>query len=135
MSPRPLVRSGLPGIGQEIFPETAKQMARNIGFKSEYITILRNTPKDDGGGDSTPDWKPVGKPVDGRIDALSRRGVGRVVAEEVNESTTHVVSMDPDADVSTSDRLEVEGVVWTILSEEIHTDKATVRVQVKELEG
>jgi hypothetical protein len=132
--PRPLVRSGLPGIGQDIFPESAKQLARNIGFKSEYVTILRNTPKDDGGGDTIPDWKPVSK-VDGRIDALSRRGQGQVIAEQVNEATTHVVSMDPDAEVTTTDRLEVAGTVWIIMSKEIHTDQPTVRVQVRELEG
>lgn len=135
MSPRPVVHSGLAGIGQDIFPESAMQLARHIGFKPKYVTILRNTPKDDGGGDSTPDWKPVGEPVDGRIDALSRRGQGRVIAEQVNEATTHVVSMDPKAEVTTTDRLEVAGTVWIIMSKEIHTDQPTVRVQVRELEG
>lgn len=131
--PRPLVQSGISGPGQELFPESAKQQARDIGLVKELVQVLRNEKEDDGGGDTIDNWKPHGKRVDGRIDALSRRGMGQVIGEQVNEATTHVATLEPGVDVTTNDRLEIEGQVWIITSQEIHTDQATVRVQVKEI--
>lgn len=132
MNPRRLVQPGLPGPGQTLFSEEAKEEARNIGFKKELIQIIRNTPEDDEGGDTVDKWAPVGKPWAGRIDALTRKGQGQVIGEQINEASTHVVTMDPEAQVLLSDRLEIEGRVWIITSEELHTDQATVRVQVRE---
>lgn len=135
MTPRPLSPgAGLRGPAQDVFPEGAKQHARDIGLEEEAAQILKPERKDDGGGDSTTKWVPDGKPVDGRIDIVGRSaGDSRVVAEQVSESTTHIVTLEPSASISTDHRIEIEGKTWLITGENIRTDEPTVQVPVKEL--
>lgn len=133
MTPRSAVRSGLPGIGQSIFPESAKQAARNIGLKDGAAQVYRNEPEDDGGGDFNDKWKPHGKPVDGRIDAVGRKGMEQIFGEKIDETTAHVATLEPGVDVTTDDRIEIGGVMWTIEGKAKFTDAATTRLAVKEL--
>lgn len=134
MTPRGLAPgSGLRGPGQDIFPEMAKQTARDIGLVEDAAQILKNESVEDGGGDFADKWVPDGKPVDARIDAADRAGNSQVIAEQINESTTHIITMEPGAEVSTENRIEIEGLTWVVTGEQIRTQQPTVRVQVKEL--
>jgi head-tail adaptor len=121
------------GPGQDIFPEQAKQQARDIGLESEAAQILKNEPVSDGGADFTEKWVPDGERVDARIDAVGTRTVEKTFGEAVDESTTHVITMEPSAKVTSANRVEIEGRVWTVTGDMVFTDQATVRVQVKEL--
>lgn len=134
MTPRALPESqGLPGSGQERFPEDAKETARRIALKEEAARILTFESKDDGGGDREETWTQQPGRVRGRIDAVGSRNMEQFRGDQLVESTTHIVTLDPDANVSTRDRIEIEGLVWTITSEQIFSDAASTRIQVKEL--
>lgn len=135
MSPRAAAPgSGLRGPGQDIFPEEAKQQALDIGLEEEAAQVLKPERVKDGGGDSTLTYVPDGKPVDGRIDIVGRaQGASQVVAEQITESTTHIVTMEPGVSISTEHRIEIEGKTWLITGENIRTQAPTVQVPVKEL--
>lgn len=133
MSPRPLARSGLRGPGQDVFPEMAKESTRRIALKDEAALIHVYSETDDGGGDVKPKWTPSVERVRGRIDAIGTRGIGAIFAEQIDESITHVITLDPDVEVSTRDRIEIEGVMWTIVAQQVFSDQASTRVAVKEL--
>lgn len=133
MTPRAAVEGhGLRGPGQDIFPEQAKQQGRDIGL-TDLAQIFRNEPEDDGGGDTKEVWVPLGEPVPARIDSVGRRGQAQVMGEQINEGTSHIVTLEPETDVKSDDRIEIDGAMWLITGEEFFTDEATVRVQVKEL--
>lgn len=133
--PRPTVAgSGLPGAGQEVWPEAAKETIRDMVFEPGYIQVLRKG-AEDAGGSVDNDYKPVGPPEDGRIDDAGNMAQDSVFGEQINEGATHIVSMGPEADVNTSDRLEVEGKVFIIVSAIVRTKQATTQLQVKELHG
>jgi hypothetical protein len=126
--------AGLRGPGQDIFPEMAKQSVRTIALIEEAAQILKKESTEDGGGDFNDKWVPDGEPVDARIDAAdSARSGSQVVAERISETTTHIITLEPGAKVSTSNRIEIEGLVWVIVAEQIRSEQPTVRVQVKEL--
>jgi hypothetical protein len=41
--------------------------------------------------------------------------------------------LEPEADVTSNDRIEINGVMWTITASPSRTDAATTRLQVREL--
>lgn len=132
--PRPLVKSGLPGPGQEVFPEQAKQQARNIGLIEGAVQRWVNEKEDDGGGDTKSKWVESGEALDGRIDAIgSLSNRSRVFAESILESTTHIATIEPDAEINVADRIEVHGRMYVVLSEDVNSEQATVQLQVREL--
>jgi hypothetical protein len=131
--PRAAIKSGLPGTGQALFPEAAKEQARRIGLKDEAALIFEFSSEDDGGGDTKTTWKPQAKKVRGRIDPVGTKGTGTSFGAQIDESTTHVITLDPTAKVSSRDRVEIEGVMWTITSRHFVTQGASIQVQVKEL--
>ncbi len=136
MTPRalPTKATGLPGPGQEVFPEQAKEQVRRIAMDKEAILIFKKESAEDAGGDSgTAAWTARPPAVRGRIDALGVRGESQEFAGAIDESTTHIITMDPGVDVTHLDRLEAEGQMWTITSEQFHSDAASTKVQVKEL--
>jgi head-tail adaptor len=127
--PRAAVRSGLPGIGQDIFPEAAKQSGRDIGLTGE-ATIFKNEPTDDGGGSLKDKWVEVEK-IDARVDPLVAAKPIGLVADQINEESTHIISLDAGADVSTSSRIEIDGKMWAVTGKRTRTDPMIERVEVK----
>ena len=135
MTPRALVKgTGLRGPGQDIFPEAAKQEARNIALVEEAAQVFRNTPTDDGGGDVHDKWQPLGNKVAGRIDSVGRKGAEQLFGEQIDEATSHVVTLEPGVDVTPDDRVEIEGIMWTITGQAIFTEAASTRLPVRELQ-
>jgi hypothetical protein len=127
--------TGLRGPGQYVWPESAKETVRQMVFEEDYIQVLRKEGEDAGGSVSN-EYVPSGAPQDGRIDAkASSYGMDTVFGEQISEGTTHIVTMKPDADVTTSDRLEIEGQVFIVNSAIVRTKQATTQLQVKELHG
>jgi hypothetical protein len=133
MAPLRSVSSGLPGPGQEIFTEAAKESGRHVGLEEDAALILEFVSEDDGGGDVNETWKPQSERVRGRIDPVGTRGSAQMFGEQIDESTTHIIYLDPNAEVSSRDRIEIEGTVWTIVSAHFVTDGVTKALQVKEL--
>lgn len=133
--PRPLAtEAGLRGPGQEVWGEQMKAEVRSMVFEEDYIVVLRETGETEGGSWST-EYEPVAT-YDGRIDNVGNAGgEAKIYGEQINESTTHIISLPPDADVSASDRFKAEGKVWTTTSESVRTDQATTQLQVRELNG
>lgn len=134
MTPRTAAKGhGLRGPGQDIFPEQAKQQARDIALEEDAAQVFRNSATDDGGGDFKAEWKPLGEPVDGRIDAVGRKGAEKILGEQIDEATSHVVTLEPGVDVTPDDRVEIEGQMWTITGKAIFTDAASTQLPVREL--
>jgi hypothetical protein len=134
MTPRSLRKgTGLRGPGQDIFPESAKEEARLIGLVDDAVLVFKREETEDSGGDWSSDYVPAEERIRGRIDSLGDQGSTGEFAASIDESTTHIVTVDPDADVDHKDRLEVEGQMWTITAERFFTDESTKRLQVKEL--
>lgn len=131
--PRPLPAepTGLRGPGQTIFPEEAKEQARRVGLKEEAALIYTLEQVEDAGGDWSDKWVPQGARVRGRIDPVgSSRGTTDSFAAGIRESTTHIISLDPDVVVTDKDHIEIEGRTWTITADEIVTEASTKMVQV-----
>lgn len=134
MTPRKLVQSGISGPGQEVFPEQAKQQARNIALIDKAAQRFVNEPVDDGGGEFNAKWVASGEPIDGRVDAIgSLSGRSRIFAESVLEATTHVITLDPEATVNVADRIEMHGRMYILLSEGFNSEQASVQYQAREL--
>lgn len=131
--PRPLPTShGLRGPGQTVFPEDAKEQARRIGLKEEAVLVLKHEQVEDAGGDWSTKYVPQPPAIRGRIDPVGGGARNEMFAEGIVESTSHIVTMDPDAAVEHHDRLEVEGQTWEITADEVVSDPSSKMVQVKE---
>ncbi len=134
MTPRSTVKGcGIRGLGQEIFPEQAKRQTRDMAFEEEAAQIFRNIPEDDGGADTKDNWQPHGGKVDGRIDSVGRKGAERMFGAQIDEATSHVVTLVPGVDVTPDDRVEIENIMWTITGLAIFTEAASTRIPVREL--
>lgn len=134
--PRPSApRAGLRGPGQEIWTEAMKSEIRSRVFIPEYVQVLRQE-GENAGGSVNGEYEPVGEKLDGRLDNVGNAGgEAKVMGEQINESTTHILSLPPGALVENTDRFEVEGKVFVSTSESVRTDQATTQLQVKELHG
>jgi hypothetical protein len=133
MSPRAYTGGGLPGPGQEHFPEGARETGRALGL-TDSITVLVYEDKGDGAGGSQPQWTSRGS-VRGRLDPVtsSTRGFKDEIANVLNEETTHIVTLDQDSGVSTSDRLEIDGKRWIITTALDRSDALVDRFGVRGL--
>src|SRR5436190_17630169 len=99
--PRSLVHGGLRGPGQDVFPESAIETARHVGYEEGSVVILKKNVTDDGAGSNKTEWIP--QPAKrGYIEAISGNS-STTQAEQVTEGTTHVIYVDPDVDVTTAD--------------------------------
>lgn len=130
MSPRDIVKNGLPGPGQTLFPEGAKEEAVSAALTDE-IKILRN----EGGVDAgvrEEDWEEV-EVVRGRIDIVGVRLPNKMTADQVNEGTTHVIHIDKGADIKSGDRVERTGETWAVLAVGARTDQPTIYAEAKRI--
>lgn len=131
MTPRPLVHGGLRGPGQDIFPDMAKEEAVDIAL-TEEITILRNDGVIDGGVREE-DWEPLAEGVRARIDIVGVRLPNKMKADQINEATTHIFHVDKETDIKSSDRIERDSEVWTVVAVGSRTDQPTIYVEAKHL--
>jgi SPP1 family predicted phage head-tail adaptor len=111
-----------------IFTEAAKEYSREIAH-TDTITIWREERKSDEGGDSTVTWVNKGT-VSGRLDAAGHTGRG-VTAAAISEEATHVITMAPNADVKDTDKLEVGGVKYDIVTLMRHTGQMSIMAEVR----
>lgn len=126
--------AGLRGPGQEVWGDGMKEEIRSMVFHSEYIKAYVQDSEDEGGSWSN-EYTPDGI-YDGRIDNVGNAGgEAKIYGEQINESTTHILSFPPDASVDPSQHFEVEGKIWIATSQSVRTDQATVQLQVRELNG
>jgi hypothetical protein len=120
--------------GTEIFPETAKELARRVGL-TEQIFILTATQKDDGGGNYELEYVKQGQSVRARVDSYKRQKPKGIVASQINEFTDHIFTIDRPAVITPIDRLErPDGSVWELLAVNDRTDQATIQVLAKKVD-
>lgn len=128
---RPLApKAGLPGPGQLKFPEQAKEIGRLLGLTGTAI-VLDYTEQDDGGGAKEYSWDPR-PPVRARKDTVGGARQAALVAETIDETTTHIITLDGDVPISTDNRIEMEGALWAITAERQVTDQMVTRVEARE---
>jgi hypothetical protein len=134
--PRQIVKGGLRGPAQELFPEAAKEMGRDLGMEDEQseIAILRNEGVKKGGVKEE-DWQEVENGVRANIvNAPFGSPASRYpTAEQINESATHIFHIDPTADVRSGDHLKRGARTWAVLVVGTRTEQATIYVEAKEL--
>jgi head-tail adaptor len=131
--PRKLVKQGLPGLGQNIFPESAREIGRRIWLYPDEVKILHYTSTSDGAGDVDNSWDDPDDvtAVRGRIDPVGRAsGVEERGATPV-EGSTHRVRFDTGQDVTSKDRIYVQGQVFIILGSHYRTDQLAESVDVR----
>lgn len=130
MVTRPLVKSGIPGPGQDRFPEQAREQGRRMGLVGS-ATILRYSNVGTSGA-----VKPVYTPDAGTVRARLEPAAGGVTGlrgDVQDEATTHVVTFDNGQSVSTKDRVQIEGLTWIITAMHQGTDELVRQIEVKEL--
>lgn len=89
--------------------------------------VMRNVDSDDAGGGATETWGTAGT-FACRIDPVGARS--GELADQINERTTHLISVKPGADVSESDRFRISGVDF-----EITAVRSRTQEQIRELEA
>lgn len=132
MTPRALANAGRPGIGSEVFPESAKEIGRRMGLEPDLVLILRYEEAPDGGGDVVKKWTPDPPAVRGRLKSIRRLPHQSPIAGRVSETSTHLVELDPDVQISTLDRLKIESTEYLIVSFEPTTEAPFLQLEVKE---
>jgi hypothetical protein len=128
-----LIGGGLPGPGQDIFSDDAKTYARALG-----MTDLYNVERDEGekvGGVKKEDWATIAEHVPGRVDNVSRRLPKGIVADSLNEETTHIIhlNVDPVTDLTAADRIvdPAHDLTWAVLARIHRTDEPTMMLEAK----
>lgn len=134
MSPRAYAGStGLPGPGQDRFPEQVKDAGRDMGLIGS-VTIIHDVGGDDGAGSPKSQWTDK-ETVRGRIDTItsSTRGMRAEFGDKLTEESTHIVSVDAGVDINPSQRLRVDGKTWIVTTKMEQTDRLIERVAVRGL--
>lgn len=130
----PAQGTGLRGPGQAIFPEDAKETGRRLGLVYQ-IGILTYSKTDDGGGSPVPTWTPSGT-VRGRLDpVVIRPGRGAVTAEQVDEMSNALVTVDANVAVNVKDRVTAAGFTWDVTLIMDGTDDLLKQMRVKKVLG
>lgn len=134
--PRPLVKGGLRGPAQELFPEDAKEIARELGMEDEEsaVAIFRNEGSKKGGVVEEK-WVEIETDVRANIMTApfgSPRG-RFLTGDQIDESATHIFHLDPNADVKKEDRLKRGKLTWAVLVVGTRTEEATIYVEAKQI--
>jgi hypothetical protein len=127
------VKAGLPGPAQDIFPEEAKEEARSVGLK-DLVKILRNEGEVKSGVKKDK-WEVVEEDVRATIENAQFGGPRSryLTAEQINEKSTHIIHLDPTAEVQSGDRIERDGDTWAVLAVGTRTEEATIYVEAKQI--
>jgi hypothetical protein len=125
-----MLGTGLRGPGQVHFPEAPKDFGRDVGL-TDTADILVLAEVHDGAGGYDRGWTTETADVPARIDPIGGVDAGDLVAEQVNEDTSHVVSLPDATTVTTSHRVSVGGTVFAVLAVHLRTDELLVRAEVR----
>lgn len=134
--PRPPVKGGLRGPAQELFPEAAKEYARELGMEDEQsaVTILKNEGAKVGGVKED-DWQPIATDVRANImNAQFGAPKSRFsTASQINESATHIFHIDPVVVITSDMRIQRGSREWAVLVVGTRTEEATIYVEGKQI--
>ena len=133
MSPRaPAYGSGLPGPGQDIFPEAAKEWARRLALYPDELDILRHTRQTSSGVTTYSYLLDSGGPFRGRVDPTSSNTAGVLRGDAIeDESSEHLVTFDDEVELDTEDRLLWNNEEWIITSLRERTDRMVTRAEIR----
>lgn len=125
--------AGLRGTARAFAPAGVREAGRALALTDTASLYVEVTTKDTGGADETDDQLvAVGLPA--RIDPMGDAVGGRLVAEQVNEDATHVVSLAAGSPVTTGHKVALASapdVRWAVLALHEVTDPVIVRVEVR----
>jgi len=120
--------AGLRGISRDPFPAGARATAPHLGFVTE-VQVERATKTKSAGVEKFV-WANHGTPVPGRLDYLGARLGPALVAEQVSEAASAVVTTVRDIDVTTMDRVRVDGRTFEVLAVHIPSDALVAQLEV-----
>lgn len=89
--------------------------------------VVRGTVTDDAGGGGTHTFSTVGT-YSCRIDPLGSRS--GEIANQINERTTHIITVPPETSVTESDRFRIDGIDY-----EITAVRSRTQEPIRELEA
>jgi hypothetical protein len=133
--PRALKKQGLPGLGQNNFPESAREIGRRMGLYEDEAKILQYTEVSDGAGDVNPGWEDPDDVTAVRAHILP---IGRVGSEmerggSIVEGTTHKIFFDAGVDIGPEDRVWCQGRVFIVTARHYQTDELVRSADLKVL--
>lgn len=97
---------------------------------SETVTIQTPQTTSDSGGGGTIAWQNAGT-TSGRIYPVTIRGKGGIIGGQLNERSTHFLSMPPATSIDTADRVLIAGRgTFEVTMALETTDALSTRVEV-----
>lgn len=125
--------AGLRGPARSWAPDPAREAARDLALDdvasvySEEVVEVK--------GMATVEERMVLAGVPARIDPVGVRGGLGLVGDQLDEGSTHVVSLAPDISVTTRHRLVLDStgdVKWAVTATRRTTDSVLTRVEVRQ---
>lgn len=109
------------------------ERARLLGLEEGAVLIMRYTTSREGGVTRVT-YVPDAEPVRGRIDPEGTGGSGGGTAgAAISEATTHVLTLDEEAVLTSQDRVQWHGTTWRVLNVRHRTDPFVQRFEVEEV--
>lgn len=118
--------AGLRGPGQDLWPEQAKEHSRVIVLTDE-AQPLELSSNDEAAAQT---WDDVGDPIRCRLDPVGH-DITEMRGAALVESTTHLISFDAGAPVTTDNRVSIDGQEWVLLAARLYTDASILRMEAK----
>lgn len=127
----PAPDAGLRGPARTSFPASPKQQARALALVTT-ADVLVQAKHDDGAGGSSFSWTAVLEDVPARIDPIgSSSAASDLVGGQVNEQTSHIISLPDNTPITLSSRIDIEGDRWDVLALHRVTDEIIIRAEVR----
>lgn len=121
--------TGLPGPGQVIFPEEPKEHGRSVALTTTARLLVNTAGLDPTGSPLPEEWAESGAPIACRVDPLSMDQVAQHVGDQIDERSTHYITLEPTAEVTTDERLRIDGTDWLVTQVPEQTDRMVKRVE------
>lgn len=125
--------AGLRGPARTFAPAGAREAGRALALNDVADLYVEVTTKDAGGADVTDDQL-VASDLPARIDPIGDAVGGRLVGEQVDETSTHVVSLAAGTQLSTGHKVALDStgaVRWAVVALRRVSDPLLVRAEVR----
>lgn len=123
--------AGLTGPSRTFAPASVREAGRQLAL-TDTITLYEEVTIREGGAGRTEDQL-MGE-VQGRIDPIGDAVGGTLVADQIDERSTHVVSVPAGTDLTTRHKVATtttNGVRWAVLALHKATDGVLLRAEVR----
>lgn len=123
--------AGLTGPARTFAPASVREAGRALALTDTVAMFVEHTVKEGGAGrtEDVPDGQ-----VNGRIDPIGDAVGGTLVADQIDERSTHVVSVPAGTSLTTRHKVtctSTNGVRWAVLALHQATDAVLLRAEVR----